>query len=71
MVIGFGLLMVMSLAISALSEAEAFPEGTMTFSGLMAMGFAELLDPKLHRFVVTMRFVGAGTALFGAALRLL
>lgn len=61
--------MVTSVAVPALSRVEPFPAGTMTFFGLMVMGGAELLDPELHRCVVTLRFAGAAIALFGLALR--
>lgn len=69
MVAAFGLLVVANVAVPALSRVEPFPEGTMTCLGLMVMGFAELLDLKLYRFVVALRFVGAAIALFGLALR--
>ena len=71
-VVSFGLLLVMSLAIPALSGVDASPGLSLVFSGLMIMGgFAELLDPRQHRFIVALRLAGAGTALFGATLQFL
>lgn len=69
MVATFGLLLVTSVVIPALSRVESMPEFTMISFGMAAAGFAELLDPKLYRFVVTLRFVGPAVALFGLALR--
>lgn len=66
----FGLLLVASLAVPSFSEADASPGLTMMLSGLMVMcGFAELLDPRQRRFVVALRFTGAGTALLGLLFR--
>lgn len=69
MVAAFGLLLVANVAVPALSRIEAFPVGTLLCLGFMVMGFAELLDPKLYRLVVTLRFVGLAVALFGLVLR--
>jgi hypothetical protein len=71
-VAGFGLLLVAGLAVPAFTDTvEPSPGMSVTNSGLLFMGFAELLDPRLHRLVVALRFVGAGIALFGLVLRLL
>lgn len=71
-VVFFGLLLVVSLAIPALAGFEASPGLAMLFVGLMIMGgFAELLDPRQRRFIVTLRLAGAGTALLGAVLQFL
>lgn len=70
-VAGFGLLLVSSLAVPEFAASAQLARGlAVTNSGLLFMGFAELLDPKLHRFVVALRLVGAAIALFGLVLRL-
>ncbi|MGP5229206.1 hypothetical protein, partial [Arthrobacter rhombi] len=55
-VVSFGLLLVVSLAIPALSGVDASLGLSLVFSGLMIMGgFAELLDPRQRRFIVALR----------------
>lgn len=71
-VVGFGLLLAVSLVVPFLLGTDASPGFTLTLSGLMIMcGFAELLDPRQLRFVVALRFAGAGAALLGLILQLL
>lgn len=71
-VVGFGLLLVLSLVVPSLSGTDASPGLTLTLSGLMIMcGFAELLDPRQLRFLVALRFAGAGVVVLGVILQLL
>lgn len=44
----------------------------LTNAGLMVLcGFAELLDPRQHRFVIALRLAGTGAAVLGLVLLLL
>lgn len=67
-----GLLLVTSLALSALSTAEIEPGVVMTMIGLMILlGFAELMDGSQHNFVIALRIGGSAIALFGLVLQVL
>lgn len=71
-VVGFGSLLVAGLIITALWDAEVSAGLMLTMAGLMVLcGFAELLDPRQRRFVIALRFAGAGTAVLGLVLLLL
>ncbi len=59
----FGLLLITSLAVPATSQSVELALG-----GITAMGFAELLDRTLHRFVICLRFIGLVVALSGGIL---
>ncbi|MGO1764877.1 MAG: hypothetical protein ACTH0M_11685 [Brevibacterium yomogidense] len=70
--VAFGSLLVASLVITALTDAEVSPGLMLTNAGLMVLcGFAELLDPRQHRFVIALRLAGTGAAVLGLVLLLL
>ncbi|WP_087007838.1 hypothetical protein [Brevibacterium yomogidense] len=71
-VVGFGLLLVVSLVITALSDAEVSPGLALTFTGLMFLcGVAELLDSEQVRFAIVLRLTGAAIAALGLVLQLI
>lgn len=65
----FGLLLVTSLTVPAVTDEKVAPGMTVAMSGLTAIFFADLLDPELHHFVVCLRFVGLAIGVFGLVLQ--
>ncbi|MGP9538085.1 DUF2975 domain-containing protein [Brachybacterium sp. AOP43-C2-M15] len=70
-VIAFGVLMIASLVIDAVTPVSPNPGATLVFAGLMFfMGVAELLDPGRKRLVLGVRFGGMAIALLGLVIQL-
>lgn len=68
--IGFGLLLTVTLAIDALSDASSMSELVLVFAGIMlCAGVAELLDPAARRLVAGVRYGGMAMALLGLVLQ--
>jgi len=65
----FGLLLVTSLAVPAVTDEEVATGVTIVMVGMTAISFADLLDPGLHRFVVGLRFIGLAIGVFGLVLQ--
>ena len=68
--IGFGLLLTVTLMVDALSESISMPGFALTLAGLMLLiGVAELLDPAARRLVIGVRVGGVAMALLGLVLQ--
>lgn len=71
-VVAFGLLLVVSLVVPTLLDAEISPGLTLMATGFMFLcGVAEVLDPRQLRFAIALRFAGSGIAVLGCALQLI
>jgi len=70
-VVAFGLLLVASLVIPAVTDTAPVPGLSLVFAGMMILlGFAELLDASKRRFVIGLRVGGTAMALLGFAIQL-
>lgn len=58
----FALGTIISIALAGYLDS---PGQSLIYSGITAMGAAELLDPRLRRFAVTLRIIGPLIALGG------
>lgn len=68
--IGFGLLLVVTLLIDALSDASTMSGAALTFAGIMLLaGVADLLDPAARRLAAGVRIGGMVMALLGLAVQ--
>lgn len=69
--IGFGLLLTVTLTIDALAEPSTMSGLALIFAGIMLFtGVAELLDPAARRLVVGVRYGGMAMALLGLGVQL-
>lgn len=70
-VVGFGLLLVASLVIPAVSDTEAIHGFSLVALGMMLLlGFAELMDASNRRLIIVVRVSGLAVALLGFAIQL-
>lgn len=68
--IGFGLLLTVTLVIDALRGGSTMSELALVFAGIMlCAGVAELLDPAARRLVAGVRYGGMAMALLGLVLQ--
>lgn len=68
--IGFGLLLTVTLVIDALRDASTMSGLALIFAGIMLFaGVAELLDPAARRLVVSVRYGGMAMAVLGLVLQ--
>ena len=68
--IGFGLLLTVTLTIDALRDASTMSGFALVYAGVMLFtGVAELLDPAARRLVAGVRYGGMAMALLGLVLQ--
>lgn len=68
--IGFGLLLTVTLTIDALRDASTMSALALTFAGItLFTGVADLLDPAARRLVAGVRYGGMAMALLGLVLQ--
>lgn len=69
--VGFGLLLTVTLVIDALRGGSTMSELALVFAGIMlCAGVAELLDPTARRLVAGVRYGGMAMAVIGLVLQL-
>ena len=68
--IGFGLVLTVTLTIDALRDASTMSGFALVYAGVMLFtGVAELLDPASRRLVAGVRYGGMAMALLGLVLQ--
>ena len=68
--VGFGLLLTVTLVIDALRDASTMSASALVFTGIMLFtGVADLLDPAARRLVIGVRYGGMAMALLGLVLQ--